>query len=126
VRLDSGRTVAELLERVAARDFALPWATFVGRRCSGTVADVRLVLNDYSFTFTPELRAGRHTIRVENAAAQPHHVELVRLAPGKTVGDLMHWFKQREGPPPGARSPADAAHAPNRDPKWSALPAQDT
>jgi hypothetical protein len=63
--------------------------------------DVRIVLDDYSFTITPELRAGRHTIRVENAAAQPHHVEFVRLAPGKTVGDLMQWFKRREGPPPG-------------------------
>jgi hypothetical protein len=45
-------------------------------------ADVRMVLDDYSFTTTPELRAGRHSIRVENAAAQPHHVDIVKLAPG--------------------------------------------
>ncbi len=62
--------------------------------------DGRLVLNDYSFAFTPELRAGRHTIRVENAGAQPHEVFMVRLLPGKTASEALEWAKTRKGPPP--------------------------
>jgi hypothetical protein len=63
-------------------------------------ADGRLVLNDYSFAFTPELRAGRHTIRVENAGAQPHEVFMVRLLPGKTMTEALEWAKTRKGPQP--------------------------
>ncbi|HEX2189941.1 MAG TPA: hypothetical protein VHG51_13635 [Longimicrobiaceae bacterium] len=64
-------------------------------------ADVRMVLNDYSFLTTPELKAGRRTIRVENAATQPHEVVLVQLAPGKTAQDLVGWMEKMQGPPPG-------------------------
>jgi hypothetical protein len=63
-------------------------------------ADVRMVLDDYSFTFAPALRAGRRTIRVENAAAQPHEVFIVRPASGKTVEDMRRWVERPEGPPP--------------------------
>ena len=42
-----------------------------------------------------------HTIRVENGAAQSHEVELVKLAPGKTLQDLMAWIADPQGPPPG-------------------------
>ncbi|HEX5872403.1 MAG TPA: plastocyanin/azurin family copper-binding protein [Longimicrobium sp.] len=63
-------------------------------------ADVRLTLRDYSFEFAPELAAGRHTVRVENAAAQPHEVVLMKLAPGKTAQDLMAWMQTEQGPPP--------------------------
>lgn len=35
------------------------------------------------------LTAGRHSIKVENAGAEPHHVVLVKLAPGKTMNDLQ-------------------------------------
>jgi hypothetical protein len=63
-------------------------------------ADGRLALNDYSFTFTPELRAGRYTTRVENAGAQAHEVFMVRLLPGKTMTEALEWAKTREGPPP--------------------------
>ena len=66
-------------------------------------ADVVMTLDDYAFGLSTPLTAGRRTIRVENAAAQPHEVELVKLAPGKTTQDLMAWMQQgMEGPPPAS------------------------
>jgi uncharacterized cupredoxin-like copper-binding protein len=64
------------------------------------VADVRMVLRDYSFEIAPEITAGRHTIRVENAAAQPHELVVMRLAPGKSPADLLAWLQTQDGPPP--------------------------
>ena len=63
-------------------------------------ADTRLILNDFSFSFIPELRAGRHVVRVENAGPQPHEVVMVRLLPGKTMDQALAWAKSEEGPPP--------------------------
>jgi hypothetical protein len=63
-------------------------------------ADGRIVLTDYSFGVSPTIRAGRHTLRVENAAAQAHEVVIERLMPGKTMEDLRAWAKRLEGPPP--------------------------
>ena len=65
-------------------------------------ADVTMTLDDYKFTLSRPLRAGTQTIRVENAARQPHEVELVRLAPGKTAQDLMAWMRDQQGPPPAS------------------------
>ena len=64
--------------------------------------DVTMTLNDYSFTLSKPITRGAHTIRVENTAAQPHEVELVKLAPGKTLQDLMAWIREPQGPPPGS------------------------
>jgi hypothetical protein len=63
-------------------------------------AEVRMVLRDYAFDITPEITAGRRTIQVENAAAQPHEVVVMRLAAGKTPQDLLGWMQKQEGPPP--------------------------
>ena len=64
-------------------------------------ADVTLTLNDYSFTLSKPLAAGKQLIKVENAAAQPHEVVLVQLAPGKTIEDVGKWVTDMKGPPPG-------------------------
>ena len=64
-------------------------------------AEVEMVLNDYTFTLTPEVAAGERTIRVLNRAAQPHEVFVVKLAPGKNAGDLLTWIESMQGPPPG-------------------------
>ncbi|HEU4456175.1 MAG TPA: hypothetical protein VFR81_24115 [Longimicrobium sp.] len=63
-------------------------------------ADVTMTLDDYSFTLSKPLAAGKHTVRVENTAEQPHEVELVRFAPGKTLDDLGAWMANPQGPPP--------------------------
>jgi len=64
--------------------------------------DIRMHLDDYSFTTSTPITAGRHTIRVENGAAQSHEVELIKLAPGKTANDLMAWMQSMQGPPPAS------------------------
>jgi hypothetical protein len=64
------------------------------------VADVRLTLRDYAYDITPEITAGRHVIHVENTAAQPHEVVVMRLAPGKSPADLLAWLQTQDGPPP--------------------------
>ena len=72
-----------------------------GANMTEPTADVTLTLNDYSFTLSKPLAAGRQMIKVENAAAQPHEVVLVQLAPGKTIQDLSKWVFDMKGPPPG-------------------------
>ncbi|HEX8451323.1 MAG TPA: hypothetical protein VF647_04445 [Longimicrobium sp.] len=64
--------------------------------------DARITLRDYSYEVTPGIAAGKRTIRVENAAAQPHELILVRLAPGKSAADMVAWLEKMQGPPPGA------------------------
>jgi hypothetical protein len=64
-------------------------------------ADVTLTLSDYTFALSKPLAAGKQMIKVENAAAQPHEVLLVQLAPGKTIEDVGKWVFDMKGPPPG-------------------------
>lgn len=63
--------------------------------------DVTMTLHDYSFTLSGTLAAGRRTIEVRNGGPQPHEIELIQLAPGKTAADMLAWLRQSEGPPPG-------------------------
>jgi len=64
-------------------------------------ADVRIDLADYRFNLSHPLTAGHHVIRVTNSGTQPHEVEIVKLAPGKTPQDVVSWFPDPKGPPPG-------------------------
>jgi plastocyanin len=63
--------------------------------------DVRVRLTDYAYEMDREIAAGRRTLRIENAAAQPHEFILVRLAPGKSAREMMEWLLREVGPPPG-------------------------
>lgn len=63
--------------------------------------EIILTLNDYSFDFDKPVTAGKHTIRLENAAQQSHEAVLVQIAPGKTVMDVLKWLEKPEGTPPG-------------------------
>ncbi len=62
--------------------------------------DARMTLDDYSFTITPKLTAGRRIVRVENRAVQPHEAALVRLKPGVTELQFRAWLAKRGGQPP--------------------------
>lgn len=64
-------------------------------------ADVTVTLFDYNFKLSSPIRAGLRTIRVSNAGAQHHEVELVQLPPGVSAADFMKWIAKMEGPPPG-------------------------
>jgi hypothetical protein len=70
-------------------------------------ADVTVALSDYKFTTTgPLTAAGAHTFKVTNSGPQPHEVELIRFAPGKTMKDFGAFMEASyagtaNGPPPG-------------------------
>jgi len=64
-------------------------------------SDAAVTLADYTFTLQGSLNAGKHTIKVVNKGPQPHELELIRLAPGKTTKDLMAFLDKMDGPPPG-------------------------
>jgi hypothetical protein len=63
-------------------------------------ADIVMTLNDYTFTTSKPLTAGKHTIRIENAASQSHELFLSKLAPGKKAEDIPAWLLKMDGPPP--------------------------
>jgi hypothetical protein len=58
-------------------------------------------LRDYSFVLSSVPSAGRHVFQVRNDGDQTHEVELVQLAPGKSVHDVLAWVEKPAGPPPG-------------------------
>jgi len=64
-------------------------------------ADLTMKLVDYDFQLSAPLTAGKHVIKVENAGPQPHEVAIVRLKPGKTPEDFVHWGEKPVGPAPG-------------------------
>ena len=64
-------------------------------------ADVTMTLNDYTFTLSKPLAAGRQMIKVENGAHHPHEVVRVQLYSCKTIEDVGKSAESRTAPPPG-------------------------
>ncbi|HEY6827966.1 MAG TPA: hypothetical protein VI259_13995 [Gemmatimonadaceae bacterium] len=69
-------------------------------------ADATISESDYKFDIPATIAAGNHTFKVVNSGPQPHEVELVRLAPGKTMKDFGEFMAKAyegkaDGPPPG-------------------------
>jgi hypothetical protein len=83
-------------------------------------ADVDLSLVEYGFKFSTPLTAGHHVISVTNSGAQPHEVELLKLAPGKTPDDVIAWMQKPNGPPPAAGIGGVSFEAPGRTSYFSA------
>jgi plastocyanin len=71
------------------------------RPAKSATPDATMRLLDYNFELSKALKPGTRTIRVRNDAQQPHEVLIVRLAPGKTVNDVLAWIEKPQGPPPG-------------------------
>lgn len=65
------------------------------------VANDTITLNDYSFTISQPITSGTHTFFVQNMAKQPHEIEVIQIAPGKTAQDVLAWIQNPKGPPPG-------------------------
>jgi uncharacterized cupredoxin-like copper-binding protein len=76
-----------------------------------------LKLTDYDFELSGPLTAGRHVVRVENVAAQPHELVVVKLEPGKTVQQMAEWLETMQGPPPG--SPLGFGVSPLHPGQWN-------
>ena len=64
----------------------------VANRDARPKADMVIRLIDFSFALDTPLAAGRHTIRVENAGAEPHDLVMMKLMPGKTIEDIQNWL----------------------------------
>lgn len=64
------------------------------------VADITVRMLDYAWDITPAITAGRHVLRIENAAEQSHEFFLARLEPGKSPMDVATWAEKAQGPPP--------------------------
>jgi hypothetical protein len=80
-----------------------------GTPAAEPTADVTVALSDYKFTSTgPLTTAGTHTFKVTNAGPQPHEIEILRFAPGKTMKDVGEFMAAAMGPnPPAGPPPAD-------------------
>ena len=72
-----------------------------GADAPAPTADIVMTLNDYTFTLSKPITAGKHTIRIDNAASQSHEVQVARLAPGKQATELAAFAEKPVGPPPG-------------------------
>lgn len=72
-----------------------------GPAAAAPKSDVSIKLSDYNFDVSKPIAAGNHTFEVTNAGPQVHEVQLVRLAPGKTVQDLLDFIQKPAGAPPG-------------------------
>lgn len=69
-------------------------------------ADATISESDYKFDIPATISAGKHTFKVVNSGPQPHEVEIIRLAPGKTIKDFGVFMEKAyadkvDGPPPG-------------------------
>jgi hypothetical protein len=72
-----------------------------GATAAAPTADITVKMTDYAWEVTPAITAGKHVIRLENEAAQPHEMFIAQLAPGKRAADLATWLEKQQGPPPG-------------------------
>ena len=67
-----------------------------------------VALSDYKFETTgPLTTAGSHTFKVSNGGPQPHEVEIVRFAPGKTMEDLGEFMAVAMSPQGPSGTPPD-------------------
>jgi hypothetical protein len=63
-------------------------------------SDNTITMTEYAFNLSAPLAAGIHTLRVDNQGKQDHELLLLRLAPGKTLNDVVAWVDNQVGPPP--------------------------
>ncbi len=71
-----------------------------GAVAAAPTADVRIIMSDYAWDIQPAITTGKHVVRIENVAAQPHEMFIVKLEKGKVPMDFITWYDERNGPPP--------------------------
>ncbi|MCG6958154.1 MAG: hypothetical protein LJF04_19365 [Gemmatimonadetes bacterium] len=64
-------------------------------------SDMTVTEVDFAFAPSGAFTAGHHVIKVVNNGTQPHEMEVIKLAPGKTMDDLGKWGQTFKGPLPG-------------------------
>ena len=80
-------------------------------------SDAVIGLVDYDFQVSTPITASTHSVRITNGGMQDHHMIIFRLAPGKSMADLLAWLDTPKGPPPmtwasgaGTLSPGNVAY----------------
>jgi len=73
-----------------------------GAPATAPTPDETITLRDYAFDLSTPLTAGSHVFEVKNVASQPHEVLMVKLAPGKTIEQMLAFIAKQDGPPPGS------------------------
>lgn len=63
-------------------------------------ADATVELLDFSYKLPANIKAGKQLWAVVNRGTQLHEINLMKLAEGKTLDDVMAWMTQPAGPPP--------------------------
>lgn len=58
------------------------------------------VATDFAFDKNFSAEAGDNVFRLRNDGRQLHEINLVEMAPDKTMDDLLAWHRQSQGPPP--------------------------
>jgi hypothetical protein len=86
--------VSHLLKHNQAHAFVVRPRTGDTPAPSAPEPSVSLRMLDYSFQLSAPLKAGRQVIRVDNVGADPHHVLLFKLTPGKTIQDFQAWLQE--------------------------------
>ncbi len=76
----------------------------------GVPAEVTVVAGDYRFELPASLPAGPTIFRLVNRGKQVHHLALLRLAPGRTLGEVRAALA-RGGPEPGWLTDAGGPNA---------------
>jgi outer membrane protein assembly factor BamE (lipoprotein component of BamABCDE complex) len=60
-----------------------------------------LIMQDHGYVLPAVLtQSHASTLRVENQGTQPHELNIVRLANGKSAQDILTFFQNPSGPPP--------------------------
>lgn len=63
-------------------------------------AQATVKLLDFSFALPSEIKAGKQLWQVVNEGTQPHEINLMKVAEGKTMDDIMAWMHEPTGAPP--------------------------
>jgi hypothetical protein len=65
-------------------------------KAAGTIVAV-----DFAFDAVPALKQGTNVVRLRNGGRQFHEINLVEINDGRTIDDVVAWFKQHPaGAPP--------------------------
>lgn len=69
-------------------------------RTAAPIADATVEMLDFSYKLPEDIQAGKQLWSVVNRGEQLHEINLMKLAEGKTMDDVMAWVMQPAGPPP--------------------------
>jgi len=95
----TGALSAMILLSAGALARSAPARTSAGADLTDGAPVVTITARDYAFDAPDTIAAGLTTLRLVNRGPELHHVQLLRLEDGKTMGDLLAAFKAG-GPPP--------------------------